>query len=97
MHNFSFLIEKDGSSSDEVQKTSYLVEQTSILERSRSVGRNEPSPIDLKKITSKVASMMNGRHCDDELACAFERPLEELFDLFEGCTVVSVYATETVC
>jgi hypothetical protein len=49
-------------------------------------------------LASRIATMMDGSKCDDELVCEFERPLDELFELVEatGKRVVSIYALAPV-
>jgi len=49
-----------------------------------------------QKVRQKVASMMDGTHCDDEIACAFDRSFEELLELNAGTKIVSVYATAAI-
>lgn len=45
-----------------------------------------------------VAFMMDGRHCDDELVCMFEKPIQELLDMVdEDRHVVHTYAHPTNC
>jgi hypothetical protein len=47
------------------------------------------------ELAHKVASLMDGVRCDDQLACMFERPFSELVDLveqFSGKKIISVYA-----
>ena len=47
-------------------------------------------------LARKVASLMDGTRCDDELVCQFEKPFKDLVELVEKYgkqKVVSVYAT----
>ena len=44
------------------------------------------------KLRQRVLSMMNGRHCDDELVSTFEKSLEDLFDIVQGRRIVSTFA-----
>ena len=40
----------------------------------------------------KVAALMDGKHCDDALACEFSKPLDELMEIVGKENVVSLYA-----
>lgn len=40
----------------------------------------------------KVAALMDGKHCDDALACEFGKPLDELMEIVGKQNVVSLYA-----
>lgn len=48
---------------------------------------------DLRYIKSKAASMMDGRHCDDEIVSACDRSIEEVYNLFNDADIISVFAT----
>ena len=52
--------------------------------------RTEPRPL---LSIPQVAAMMDGNHCDDALACAFGKPLEELMELVGRDKVISLYAS----
>lgn len=41
----------------------------------------------------EIAEMMDGTHCDDELVCTFDRPLEELLEMVQGNRVSFLYAS----
>lgn len=46
-------------------------------------------------LARKIASLMDGAHCDDELVCMFEKPFNQLVELVEkfgGRKIVSVFA-----
>lgn len=91
VHNFPLLVSSDEERSLPGARKPV---QGKRFERSRSGNRGERCNLhDLRQLTRRVASMMDGRHCDDALVCAFERPLEEIFELVEGKRIVSVYAT----
>jgi len=73
----------------------YQYERSKAANNSRTE-RNQQDLLRQLAFNVNVASMMDGRHCDDELVCAFERPLDELFELMvqEGNKrILSVYAT----
>lgn len=43
----------------------------------------------------RVAQCLDGRHCDDELVCLFERSYQDLLDLFQGSDILHVFATQS--
>jgi hypothetical protein len=93
VHNFPLLLDQpftSDSSRSHLETKELGARRKS--ERSRSGVRSERNLEDKHQIALRVASMMDGRHCDDELVCAFQRPLEDLFELVEGKRVVHVYA-----
>ena len=49
------------------------------------------------KFASRVAQMMDGSRCDDELACRFEKPYKKLVELVEtyGKAEVVTFFAET--
>jgi hypothetical protein len=93
VHNFPLLLDQPftSDSSKSFLKTQELSTRKKY-ERSRSGVRSERNLEDKRQLALRVASMMDGRHCDDELVCVFQRPLEDLFELVEGKRVVHVYA-----
>jgi len=48
-----------------------------------------------QKMALMLAYMMDGRHCDDELVCRFEKPLPELFEMVADRHIVHTYAPGT--
>jgi hypothetical protein len=63
------------------------------LQQHRNEHRN--GEVEKRKLVLRAAAMMDGQHCDDELVCALDLPLERIFELFRGKRIVSVFATET--
>jgi len=60
---------------------------------SHNIQQPKQTPGDEKKTALYLAYLMDGRHCDDELVCIFEKPLEDLFEMIkEERQVVSSYA-----
>ena len=59
----------------------------------------EKDPLSHDYFVRRVASLMDGTRCDDELVCILERPFATLVQLVEtstyggGCKVVSTYST----
>lgn len=45
-----------------------------------------------RKRTIQAANLLDGTHCDDQLVCELELPLEEIFSLLDGKKIVSVFA-----
>jgi hypothetical protein len=95
VHNFPLILDQpftsDSHSSRSLLKTQELGTRRRH-ERSRSGVRGERDLEEKRQIALRVASMMDGRHCDDELVCIFQRPLEDLLELVAGKRVVHVYA-----
>lgn len=48
----------------------------------------QPTP----ESSHKVATWMDGKHCDDSLCCEFDKPLEELMEIVGRDRVISLYA-----
>ena len=71
--------------------TLYARDRANISRRSRSFEKEHPGR---RVSAARVATMMDGTRCDDELICEFERPLHELFQDVEatGRKVVSIHA-----
>jgi hypothetical protein len=93
VHNFPLLVDQPFAKSSRSLLETHESGTRRNFERSRSgVSRSERNLEDKRKIALRVAEMMDGRHCDDELVCAFQRPLEDIFELVEGKRVVHVYA-----
>lgn len=46
-----------------------------------------------RKVVNQVARLMDGMHCDDELVCETELPLDAIFALFPEESITSVFAT----
>jgi hypothetical protein len=49
---------------------------------------------DERILRRRVAAAMDGRHCEDDLVCTFERPYEDLLALFPVNKIVHLFATE---
>lgn len=43
----------------------------------------------------RAAVLMDGMHCDDEIVCTVELPLDEILDMFPKNSVVSVFASKS--
>ena len=54
--------------------------------------RQWPQADEEQSLRLRVAKMMDGQHCDDELVCTFDKPLSELSGMMEDQTVVYVLA-----
>jgi hypothetical protein len=91
VHNFPLLVDQQFGSGS---RRSLLGAQEFGTRRKydRSRTRSERNLEDKRQIALRVASMMDGRHCDDELVCVFQQPLDDLLELVEGKRVVHVYA-----
>jgi len=84
VHNFPLLV--DDLCEAQLHQHEDLIQLPS-LDRPRSHELEEK-----RKVALRIASMMDGKHCDDELVCAFDLPLEEIYSLFEGKRILSIYA-----
>lgn len=88
IHNFPRAIETTNGGTDK-----------SLSQRRASSRSNGSQKVAGDSVTtaSRVARMMDGTRCDDELVCEFERPLDELVELVEGTKggkVFSAYSVE---
>ena len=43
----------------------------------------------------RAETLMDGMHCDDEIVCTVELPIDEILNMFPKNSVVSVYATKS--
>ena len=97
VHNFPLLVDDGGSSSFMAELSQSREEWENAFpnqDRTRSAGqRNHVQAVQRRKVTALAASMMDGMHCDDALVCACELPLDEIFALFQGKRIASVFAT----
>jgi hypothetical protein len=58
----------------------------------RSTSRHRLGSEDEEEIRSRLAWMLDGRHCDDELVCIFDKPINDLLDMMNNRLVVSTFA-----
>jgi Nitrogen permease regulator 2 len=96
VHNFPLAIEeKQGRINSEATQTNnpklVPMRERGISFRSTVSDNGQEGSLTL---ASRIATMMDGSKCDDELVCEFERPLDELFELVEatGKRVLSIYS-----
>ena len=62
--------------------------------RPTSKSRRDLRGISEYELAHKVASIMDGQHCDDEISCMFQRPVSDLKDLVRSKAkkqIVSIY------
>ena len=81
--------EQEHSNNNSVQHTSDTSKQS---KRESSRAKEMAS----YRLSRKVASLMDGTRCDDELVCKFEKPFQQLVGLVENYgrrKIVSVFAT----
>jgi Nitrogen permease regulator 2 len=64
-----------------------------IRSSSGGLRNNDATREDLRTLPTRVASFMDGKNCDDDLVCEFNRSFEELLDIVGKANVASVYAT----
>jgi hypothetical protein len=100
VHDYPLLVDKNAVA-NQVEPYSRsllgLVTKVGLLsgtQERRPISRAEPSSRDEQQLRRKLAAYMDGRHCDDELACTFERSFADLLDVFQGSEIVHVFATE---
>lgn len=71
------------------------VDQRRISFQSEATQRGHGDTVLSTVMASRIASMMDGTKCDDELVCEFEKPLDELMDIVEASgvrKVMSIYS-----
>ncbi|EEC50469.1 predicted protein [Phaeodactylum tricornutum CCAP 1055/1] len=83
VHNFPLIVDARGR---EVLTSNRHLSGDETLRHSRSA-------LDLKKERLEIERMIDGKHCDDDLACEFERSIDDIFELLGSERIVSVYAT----
>jgi hypothetical protein len=99
VHCFPLIVDPNFSELEKLQlcetrDNNNTIENDAMRERiGRVAGKTQDSAAEQHLLKLRVAAMMNGQRCDDELVCIFERPLEQLLELMDGKRVVSTYAT----
>ena len=98
VHNFPLLIDDGDSSTSSAelyQSREDWEHPFSNQDRTRSGGqmREQVQAVQRQKIAALAGSMMDGMHCDDALVCACQLPMEEIFALFQGKRIASVFST----
>lgn len=96
IHDFPLLIDGRVTDSDEDlhELCDSLIDEELVITRDRNgrgTSRHRPYE-DERRLSMRIAAMMDGRHCDDELVCAFEKPFQELLDMMKDYRVTHVYA-----
>lgn len=87
VRNFPFLVGNDGMHKD-FSSLSFEHLRMPTSPRSSKLRRQE----ERRNQIAEAAKLMDGTHCDDEISVALELSLSEVFALFEGKTILSVYA-----
>ena len=97
VHNYPMLVDSatEVALALEVQSLSLETPNTSP-ERPRAaspfhVSTQQLFQAEKRKKAIKAAKLLDGTHCDDELVCELEMPLEEILSLLHGKKIVSVF------
>jgi hypothetical protein len=104
-HNFPLLVHRNNNDLDDdpsTPKYNHIQRQKSSSSYDR-IGRGSSHHSYLHHIKSEqavrrtqskqlAASLMDGTHCDDEIACTVEMPLDEVRSMFPPNSIVSVFA-----
>lgn len=94
VHCYPRAIESSGAKEVTEQPEQLSLKESENSNKQRHISRQgsgQPSTV----IASGVAAMMDGTKCDDELACEFEKPIDELIEIVEASgkrQVVSIYS-----
>jgi Nitrogen permease regulator 2 len=91
VHNFLLLRDREPIPQRSVQPSN---------DRTKSTNQHISSIVRLdeqeerRKLINKAAFLMDGMHCDDEIVCSIELPLDEIIALFPGNSIISVFASD---
>ena len=95
VHDYPVLLDGDAVVRNDSETSNFSLLGTASQGRSNSYSRSDSTGDDPRSLRLRLSSLMNGRHCDDELVCTLERPYEDLLNLLPKDNVVHVFATES--
>ena len=93
VHSYPRAIESSGTKDVAEQPKQVSLKENENSNKQRYIfqqGSGQPTVM-----ASRVAAMMDGTKCDDELACKFEKPIDELIEIVEASgkrKVISIYS-----
>lgn len=91
VHKFLLLRDRRNYMDDDVDDRHAVL---ASLDSMKVLQQINVSQMNVQTLMSKAASLMDGIHCDDEIVCSIEAPIDDIIAMFPENSVISVFVCD---